>query len=271
MKTLHFEIKIKAPRERVWNILWEDKTFRDWASIIDEGTYMIGEMKEGNEVQFISSVNGYGVTSLIEKLAPNEHVLFRQMADTKDSGEREREKEWTGGAESYSLAENNDVTTLTADIDVPPGQEETFKVRFPKALERVKILAENMSVSIENQKDVTLQFNEAITNRDIDRLAVLMTDDHAFIDSANTEFRGKDKALQAWRGFFEAFPKYKNVFDRVEAKADKVVMLGHSICPNNKELDGPAIWTAKVNGGKLAEWRVYEDTPENRKQLGVTG
>ena len=103
---------------------------------------MIGEMKEGNEVQFISSVNGYGVTSLIEKLAPNEHVLFRQMADTKDSGEREREKEWTGGAESYSLAENNDVTTLTADIDVPPGQEETFKVRFPKALERVKILAE---------------------------------------------------------------------------------------------------------------------------------
>ena len=103
---------------------------------------MIGEIKEGNEVQFISSVSGYGVTSLIENLALNEFVSFRQMADTKDSGEREREKEWTGGTESYSLAENEGVTTLTVDIDVPPGQEETFKVRFPKALERVKILAE---------------------------------------------------------------------------------------------------------------------------------
>ena len=103
---------------------------------------MVGEIKEGNEVQFISSVSGYGVTSLVEKLLPNEFVSFRQMADTKDSGEGVREKEWTGGEESYSLAENNGFTTLTVNIDVPPGQEETFKIRFPKALERVKILAE---------------------------------------------------------------------------------------------------------------------------------
>ncbi len=142
MQKNKFSVEIKAPQERAWNTLWEDKTFRDWASIIDEGTYMVGEIKEGNEVQFISSVNGYGVTSLIERLVPNEFVLFRHMADTKESGEQKREKEWTGGTESFSLTENDDVTTLTVDIDVPSGQEETFKVRYPKALERVKILAE---------------------------------------------------------------------------------------------------------------------------------
>ena len=142
MKKQQFSIEIQAPRTRVWQTLWQDKTFRDWASIIDEGTYMVGELIEGSEVQYISSVSGYGVTSLVEKLTGSEFVLFRQMADTKDSGEREREKEWTGGTESYSLAENDGVTTLTVNIDVPPGQEETFKVRFPKALERVKILAE---------------------------------------------------------------------------------------------------------------------------------
>jgi hypothetical protein len=142
MQKQQFSIEIKAPRERVWNTLWEDKTFRDWGNIIDEGQYMVGEIKEGNEVQFISSVSGYGVTSLIETLVLNEFVSFRQIADTKDSGEREREKEWTGGVESYSLSENDGVTTLTVAIDVPPGQEETFKVRFPKALERVKMLAE---------------------------------------------------------------------------------------------------------------------------------
>jgi len=141
MQKQQFSIEIKAPRERVWNTLWEDKALRDWAKIIDEGMYMVGEMKEGNEVQFISPT-GYGVTSLIEKLVQNKLVSFRQIADTKDSGERERQKEWTGGQESYSLAENDGITTLTVDIDVPPGQEETFKVRFPKALERVKFLAE---------------------------------------------------------------------------------------------------------------------------------
>lgn len=97
MKEIQFSIEINAPKKRVWATLWEDRSFRDWANIIDEGTYMKGIMKEGNEIQFISSVNGYGVTSLIEKLNPNEFILFRHAADTKDSGQQEREKEWTGG------------------------------------------------------------------------------------------------------------------------------------------------------------------------------
>src|SRR6185369_17089245 len=96
-----FSIEIKAPRERVWSTLFEDKSFRDWGSIIDEGQYMVGEIKEGNEVQFISGGSGYGVTSLVEKMVPNAFVSFRQVADTKEHGQQEREKEWTGGGESY--------------------------------------------------------------------------------------------------------------------------------------------------------------------------
>jgi len=142
MEKLKFSIEIQASREKVWSTLWEDKTFRDWANIIDEGTYMAGVMKEGNEVQFISSVNGYGVTSLIEKLTPNEFVLFRHMTDTKEDGEQERQKEWTGGQESYLLAERNGSTSLIVELDVPPEQVETFNERLPKALERVKELAE---------------------------------------------------------------------------------------------------------------------------------
>lgn len=142
MKEIQFSIVINATKERVWVTLWEDITFRDWANSIDEGTYMKGVMKEGNEIQFISSVNGYGVTSLIEKLNPNEFVLFRHSADTQESGQQEREKEWTGGTESYSLTEKNGVTTLTVKTDVPQEQEETFNIRFPRALERIKTLAE---------------------------------------------------------------------------------------------------------------------------------
>lgn len=144
MKEIQFYIEIKASKERVWATLWEDVSFRDWANNIDEGTYMKGKMKEGNEIQYISSENGYGVTSLIEKLNPNEFVLFSHLADTKESGQQEREKEWTGGTESYSLIEKNGVTTLIVKIDIPQEQEETFNVRFPRALERVKTLAEKM-------------------------------------------------------------------------------------------------------------------------------
>lgn len=142
MKTLQFSIDISASKEKVWSIMWDDQTFRDWASIIDEGTYIEGVMAEGKKIQFISSINGYGVTSLIERLILNEYISFKHSADTKDDGQQIREKEWTGGQESYSLSEKEGITTLMVKTDVPQDQEKTFNTRLPKALQRIKTLAE---------------------------------------------------------------------------------------------------------------------------------
>lgn len=142
MIKMQFSIEIHATKERVWATLWQDETFREWAGIIDPGTYMVGELKEGSEVQYISAENGYGVTSLVEKLVAGEFVLLRHCADTQDVGKRERKKEWTGGEESYALAEKDGTAILTAAFDVPEEMEEYFQVHYPKALERVKVLAE---------------------------------------------------------------------------------------------------------------------------------
>lgn len=141
MKEMQFVVEINATKERVWDTLWQDETLRQWAGIIDPGTYMVGDLKEGNEVQYISG-NGYGVTSLVEKLTPGEFLLLRHHADTQHNGKQEREKEWTGGEERYSLAEKDGTTTLTVAFGVPPELQEYFRVNFPKALERVKVLAE---------------------------------------------------------------------------------------------------------------------------------
>lgn len=142
MNEMKFSVEIQANKEKVWDTLWQDETFREWAGLIDPGTYMKGELQEGNEVEFISAENGYGVTSLVEKLVPNECLLLRHHADTQNSGEQERAKEWTGGTESYTLAETDGTTTLTAAFDVPPELEDYFQTAYPKALNRIKELAE---------------------------------------------------------------------------------------------------------------------------------
>ncbi len=149
MQQQQFSIEIKASKERVWRTLWDDKTFRDWANNIDEGMYLAGELKEGAEVQFVSPIGGYGVTSLVEKLSPGVSVSFRHMMDTEKHGAQERENEWSGGIETYALTENEGVTTLTLTLDVPPEQEETMKDRLPKALARVKELAEGGVVGLQ--------------------------------------------------------------------------------------------------------------------------
>jgi hypothetical protein len=142
MNEMRFSIKIDATKKRVWDTLWQDETFREWASIIDPEIYMIGSLKQGGEVQFISAANGYGVTSLVEKLVIGEVLILRHRADTQKDGKQKRENEWSGGAESYSLAEKDSSTTLTVVFDVPSNQEKYFKVNYPLALERVKVLAE---------------------------------------------------------------------------------------------------------------------------------
>lgn len=142
MKEMQFSIQIHATKETVWDTLWQDETFREWAGIIDPGMYMAGILKEGNAVHYISAENGYGVTSFVEKLIENELLLLRHQADTKDSGKERRDDEWTGGKESYSLAEEDSMTTLTMACDVPRELEAYFAVTYPKALQRVKELAE---------------------------------------------------------------------------------------------------------------------------------
>ena len=138
---MHFEIAIQAPKETVWKILWEDRTLRQWAGIIDPGTYMLGELEEGKEVQF-NSEEGYGVTSFVEKLIPNEYVLLKHMADTKDYGNDDREDQWIGGNESYTLNETDGVTALKLQFDVPEELEVAMSMSYPKALNKVKELSE---------------------------------------------------------------------------------------------------------------------------------
>jgi hypothetical protein len=115
---------------------------------------------------------------------------------------------------------------------------------------------------------VAMAFNERINAHDLAGLVALMTDDHAFFDTADETVRGKAACEMAWRAFFAAFPDYHNLFDRLKVIGGTVSIPGQSHCIDPR-LHGPALWSAKVRGGQVAEWRVYGDTPANRKRLSL--
>ena len=104
---------------------------------------------------------------------------------------------------------------------------------------------------------VVRAFHDAINARDLDAVAALMTDDHRFVDSEGAVVDGKDACTDAWRGFFAAFPDYRNVFDDVRSPAPGVVeVTGRSEC-SVAALDGPARWRAVVRDHEVAEWSVF--------------
>ena len=112
---------------------------------------------------------------------------------------------------------------------------------------------------------MVIRFNDYINSRDLNGLSTLMTDDHTLV--TDSIIQGRGKVLEAWREFFKLLPDYKNTFNRIELQDDFVRAIGYSTC-SDKRLDGPALWMAQVQGNKIAEWRVYDDTPENRELMG---
>lgn len=141
MNKAHYSIEIQAPAQTVWDTLWQDETLRQWADIIDPGTYMVGELQVGNEVQF-NSESGYGVTSLVEAMTPNKYLLLKHHSDTQDNGQQTRDEQWSGGTEEYTLDEQDGTTTLTVTFDVPTELEAEFNISYPKAMQCIKTLAE---------------------------------------------------------------------------------------------------------------------------------
>ena len=120
-----------------------------------------------------------------------------------------------------------------------------------------------------NAKDpklVALEFNDCITRQDLVGLARLMTEGHAFIDREGIVHQPRKFMIESWKEFFVMYPAYRNTLTRVESRDNVVAMLGHAYWSENQAYD-PAIWTATIVDDKVSEWRIYADTPENRRRF----
>ena len=141
LNQLHYTIDIDAPRDKVWRVLWDDASFRDWSSVFAEGSYAVSDWKEGSTVQFIDPSSNSGMQAIIEKKRPGEYISFRHEAEIKD-GKVQPAPAWSGAHENYTLTNNDGRTTLKVDVDAADEHRKMFEDTFPKALKRVKALSE---------------------------------------------------------------------------------------------------------------------------------
>lgn len=144
MEKQKFSISIQAPREKVWDVLWGADSYRSWTSVFSEGSRAETDWNKGSKVLFLDG-NGQGMVSRIEEKIPNEYMSFEHLGmvkDGKEDTESPEVKKWSGSHENYSLKGANGATELTVDIDVVQEYADYFQQTFPKALNKVKELAE---------------------------------------------------------------------------------------------------------------------------------
>jgi uncharacterized protein YndB with AHSA1/START domain len=144
MEKLQFKTTINASREKVWNILWTDATYRAWTSVFSEGSRAETDWKKGSKVLFTDG-KGSGMVSRIDDLVPNEFMSFQHLGEVKNGVEdttSERVQQWSGGRENYTLQNADGKTELTVDLDMVEEFKDYFTGTFPKALAKVKELSE---------------------------------------------------------------------------------------------------------------------------------
>lgn len=145
MEKLNFKTVINATPEKIWQVLWDDVTYRKWTSAFNEGSYAQSDWKQGSKILFLDG-EGRGMVSRIAEKRPNEYMSFEHLGEVVDGVEdttSERVKQWAGSKENYTLKKVNGQTELIIDMDITEDFKDMFSQMWPKALDNVKKLAES--------------------------------------------------------------------------------------------------------------------------------
>jgi ketosteroid isomerase-like protein len=114
---------------------------------------------------------------------------------------------------------------------------------------------------------IVLDFVRAINEHNVDKICLLMADDHKFIDSHGNEAVGKEQMRAGWVGYFQLFPDYNIEITELFLDGDTVAAFGYAGgtfegLTDRKESYWhlPAAWKAITKDGKIQLWQVYADS-----------
>ncbi|HVR28715.1 MAG TPA: SRPBCC domain-containing protein [Thermoanaerobaculia bacterium] len=149
MRRLHFSITVEAPREKVWETMLGDTTYRQWTSAFAPGSYYEGDWGRGSKILFLAPGEDGKLGGMVTRIAesrPPEYVSIEHLGmvqDGREDTESEAVKEWAGARESYTLKEIDGGTEVSVEMDTTEEHEAMFEEIWPKALQKLKELAES--------------------------------------------------------------------------------------------------------------------------------
>jgi uncharacterized protein YndB with AHSA1/START domain len=148
MEHIHFSIQINAPRQKVWDTMLGEETYKQWSSVfnpdISSESYVEGSWDEGSDIKFLGKDKDGAISGMLGKIQESRPGEFVSI---KYSGELMQGKETMYGPdelyfENYTFNEKDGGTELIVDIDVKDEYKDMFNGMWPKALETLKELAE---------------------------------------------------------------------------------------------------------------------------------
>lgn len=146
MNNIHFSIFINATKEKVWDTMLHDVTYREWTKAFSGTSYYEGDWSEGSKILFLSTNEegnvGGGMISHIAKNIPFEYISIQHIGVIENGLEKPFNSE-NFGFENYTFKEKDGGTQLDIELtNLPDEYKEMMSSMWPKALDSLKALAE---------------------------------------------------------------------------------------------------------------------------------
>jgi hypothetical protein len=148
MDKLKFSIDINAPKEKVWNTMLDDKTYRIWTEEFTPGSHYVGNWSKGSKILFLGPGNDGKIGGMVSRIKDNrlyEFISIEHLGEVLDGIEdttSDRVKIWAGALENYTFIDKNGKTELVVEMDINEEFKEMFEGMWPKALQKLKSLCE---------------------------------------------------------------------------------------------------------------------------------
>ncbi|MGP9799913.1 SRPBCC family protein [Rheinheimera sp. NSM] len=144
VKQLHFSIVINAPVQTVWQRMLSDVGYRNWTSAFCEGSYFKGSWQQGETIRFLSP-SGDGMVATIAEHKPLELISIKHLGFIvagKDDFSSDNVTSWAPAYENYRFRAVETGTEVSIEQDIAPEYEQYMQDTWPKALQKLKLLAE---------------------------------------------------------------------------------------------------------------------------------
>ena len=148
MSKLNFSIVIDAPKQKVWDTMLEDKTYRIWTEEFSPGSHYVGNWNQGSKIHFLGPSNDGKLAGMVSRIKENrlhEYISIEHLGEVYDGVEdttSDRVKVWAGALENYTFNNKDGKTELIVDLDINEEFKEMFEGMWPKALQKLKSLCE---------------------------------------------------------------------------------------------------------------------------------
>lgn len=148
MDKLNFSITINAPKEKVWNTMLGDESYRAWTDVFSPGSHYVGNWDQGSKILFLAPGQNGGVAGMVSRIKENRRHEFisiehlGMIENGKEDTSSEAVKIWAGAHENYTFKESGGKTQVLVEMDSVKEYEEMFTNTWPQALQKLKILAE---------------------------------------------------------------------------------------------------------------------------------